>query len=76
MDKELQKNRKKNKKMINKQKHQQYIERKYCYNCNETGKTIQLFCSVYVFKIYCEKCLNILTDDNGEKLKYHKFEPI
>ena len=69
-------NRKKIKKMINKQKHQQYIERKYCYNCNETGKTTQLFCSVYVFELYCEKCLNILTDDNGGKLKYHKFEPI
>ena len=52
--------------MLNKQKHQQYIEHKYCYNCNETGKTTQLFCSVYVFEIYCGKCLNILTDDNGE----------
>ena len=55
MDKELQKNRKKNKKMINKQKHQQYIERKYCYNCNETGKEKQVIKAlqrVLIIKLY------------------------
>lgn len=47
-----------------------------CENCGETGDKTELFCSVYVSGIYCEECLDIVSDGDGNELSCHKFESI
>lgn len=54
------------------------MKRKYCNGCNVTGWDTQLYCSVYVRELYCDNCLETLSDGDGcgGKLGDHKFEPI
>ena len=52
------------------------MQQKYCDGCNVTGWDTQLYCSVYVRELYCDNCLETLSDDDGGKLGDHKFEPI
>jgi hypothetical protein len=30
------------------------LKRKYCYKCNKNGMEVDLFCSPYTNKLYCE----------------------
>ena len=54
------------------------MQRKYCDGCMVTGWDTQLYCSVYVRELYCDDCLETLSDGGGGggKLGDHKFEPI
>ena len=60
------------------QKFEEKMKRKYCNGCNVTGWDTQLYCSVYVRELYCDNCLETLSDGDGGggKLGDHKFEPI
>ena len=58
------------------EKYKSKMQRKYCDGCNVTGWDTQLYCSVYVRELYCDNCLETLSDDDGGKLGDHKFEPI
>lgn len=53
-----------------------YLERKYCNYCDKTGLETQLFSSVYIRELYCNDCLETLSDGERGKLSCHKFEPI
>ena len=66
------------KKIQQQQKFKDKMKRKYCNGCNVTGWDTQLYCSVYVRELYCDNCLETLSDDDGGggKLGDHKFEPI
>lgn len=66
----------KHKKMIQRKKHEEYMSRKHCNECDANGGDTQLFCSVYIRGLYCEDCLETLSDGNGGTLSCHKFEPI
>ena len=58
------------------QKSMERLKRKYCDGCDANGWDTQLYCSVYICELYCDDCLETLTDDNGDPLNCHKFEPI
>jgi len=58
------------------QKSMERLKRKYCDGCNATGWDTQLYCSVYIRDLYCDDCLETMTDDYGDPLNCHKFEPI
>ena len=64
------------KQMQQQQKYKEKMKRKYCNGCNITGLDTQLYCSVYVRELYCDNCLETLSDGDGGKLGDHKFEPI
>jgi len=59
-------------------KYKERMQRKYCNGCNVNGWDTQLFCSVYMNELYCNDCLETLSDGDemGGKLGDHKFEPI
>lgn len=48
----------------------------YCSNCENNAMETELFCSVYYSGIYCEDCINYMSDGNGGTLSDHKFEPL
>jgi len=52
------------------------ITRKYCCICERNGLEVELFCSVYIRGLYCDECLETMSDGEGNPLNYHKFEPI
>ena len=52
------------------------LERTYCDGCGKTAVETQLYCSVYIYDLYCDDCLETLSDGDGEPLGCHKFEPI
>ena len=63
-------------KMIQNQKYKLKMEKKYCNCCDRNGLEVQLYCSVYIKGLYCDDCLDTLSDGYGGKLNDHKFEPI
>jgi hypothetical protein len=67
----LEKQREKNKELERK-----WLQNKECSNCGTDGLECQLYASVYIRNIYCEDCLEIMSDGEGESLNCHKFEPI
>jgi len=52
------------------------IRRKYCCICDRNGLETELFCSVYMRGLYCNECLETMSDGEGNPLNCHKFEPI
>ena len=48
----------------------------YCDGCDCDGWDKQLYCSWIVRELYCDDCLETLSDGYGNKLGDHKFEPI
>lgn len=52
------------------------MKRKYCRECNTHGSEVELFCSGYINGIYCESCLENISDGEGGYLSDHKFEPL
>lgn len=50
--------------------------RKYCSECGVNGLEAQLMCSPYILDIFCEDCIEDLSDGEGGELSDHKFEPI
>lgn len=50
--------------------------RKYCSECGMNGIETQLFCSPYISELFCEDCIDSLSDGDGGELSGHKFEPI
>lgn len=46
-----------------------------CYNCGCNGLDALLFTSVYINDIFCEDCLETVSDGDGGILDDHKFEP-
>ena len=63
-------------KMIQNQKYKLKMEKKYCNCCDRNGLEVQLYCSVYIKGLYCDDCLDTLSDGYGGQLNDHKFEPI
>jgi len=49
--------------------------RKYCCFCSSTGLEAELYVSPYIRGIYCEDCLETVSDGDGGTLNDHKFEP-
>lgn len=47
----------------------------YCDNCECSSYDTELFISVYCDGIYCEPCLDEVSDGEGDPLSAHKFEP-
>ena len=64
------------KKILQQEKHKEKMSRKYCYMCDKNGWDVQLYCSVYIRELYCDNCLETLSDGHGGRLCDHKFEPI
>lgn len=58
------------------EKEARWLRNKECYECGTSGLHSQLFESVYIRNIYCEDCLDIVSDGGGYPLNCHKFEPI
>ena len=61
------------------QKRENYKEKmkqKYCNGCYSNGWEKQLYCSPHIYPLYCEDCLETLSDGDGGILGDHKFEPI
>jgi hypothetical protein len=56
--------------------YQERMKRKCCDGCLTNGFDTQLFHSVYINDIYCEDCLENVSDGDGGLLGDHKFEPI
>ena len=52
------------------------MKNKYCDECGANGLEKELLVSVYIQGIYCEDCLEIVDDGNGDTLDCHKFETI
>jgi len=52
------------------------LQNEECSNCGTNGLESQLYMSVYITNIYCEDCLEIMSDGDGYPLNCHKFEPI
>ena len=52
------------------------MNNKYCEGCGKTGLEVELYTSVYMQTLYCDDCLETMSDDNGGKMKDHKFEPV
>jgi hypothetical protein len=46
-----------------------------CYNCGRKRWMVELFVSPHIDGIYCEDCLDIVSDGGGDYLSAHKFEP-
>jgi len=62
-----------------KQREEQYeekLKRIECYNCNANALETELYHSVYIRGIYCENCLDDVSDGDGGVLNDHKFEPL
>jgi hypothetical protein len=59
-----------------KEKHDRWLSNLECYGCSCNGLESQMFRSVYIRNIYCEDCLETLSDGDGGMLNDHKFEPI
>ena len=57
-------------------KEQERMRNKYCGNCGQNGLETDLFCSVYIRGLYCNDCLDCVSDEGGGVLSDHKFEPI
>lgn len=57
-------------------KKRERLSRKYCCICDKTGLETDLFCSVYIRGLYCNECLETMSDGDGGLLCHHKFEPI
>ena len=57
-------------------KKREKLSRKYCCICDKTGLEVDLFCSVYIRGLYCDECLETMSDGDGGLLCHHKFEPI
>lgn len=58
------------------QKKEARLRNMECDGCGCNGVEADLFHSVYMHGIYCEDCLEIVSDGEGEPLSCHKFEPI
>lgn len=58
------------------EKRKERLESKYCGNCDKTGLEVDLYHSVYIRGIYCDDCLDIMSDGEGGVYSDHKFEPI
>ena len=52
------------------------LARKHCSECGVNGLEAELFSSVYIGGIYCESCLDEMSDGEGGVFSDHKFEPI
>jgi hypothetical protein len=52
------------------------LRRKYCCICEKNGLETDLFCSVYIRGLFCDECLETMSDGDGNPLNCHKFEPI
>lgn len=46
----------------------------YCYGCGTNSEEQYIFRSVYIRNLYCESCLEIISDGCGGVLRDHKFE--
>jgi len=57
-------------------KRNERLERIECYNCCTNALETELYHSVYIREIYCEDCLNYVSDGDGGVLNDHKFEPL
>ena len=60
----------------NKEWEREMLQNEECSNCGTNGLESQLYMSVYITNIYCEDCLEIVSDGYGYPLNSHKFEPI
>ena len=63
-------------KQIKHQKMKEKLSRKYCCICETNGWDSDLFCSVYIQGLYCNDCLETMSDGDGGNLCDHKFEPL
>jgi hypothetical protein len=52
------------------------LSSQYCNICNKNGLETELFHSVYIRGVYCNDCLDCVSDDDGGKLCDHKFESL
>ena len=57
------------------QEKEKRTERYHCCSCDASASDTQLYCSVYIRGLYCDDCLEIETDDDGNPFSDHKFEP-
>jgi hypothetical protein len=64
------------KKELEKQIKEEKRRKKYCCICERNGLEMELFCSVYIRGLYCYECLEMMSDEEGNPLNCHKFEPI
>ena len=58
------------------EKEKERMSRKHCCECGENGWNTELFHSVYISGIYCQTCLDEVSDCEGGILNDHKFEPL
>lgn len=57
-------------------KHYEKMNRLECRNCCSNGNETTIYASVYIRGLYCEDCLDIVSDGGGGVLSDHKFEPM
>ena len=50
--------------------------RKTCDGCDRSGLEVELYDNIYMLGIYCDECLEDGTDDYGDPLECHKWEPV
>ena len=60
----------------NKEIERKWLKDQECSNCGVNGLDNQLYLNVFITDIYCEDCLEIVSDGYGYPLNSHKFEPI
>jgi len=68
----------KQKEIESEQRREKYDNRRkntFCDYCGENGFDSELFQSVYIRGIYCQDCLDNVSDGDGGILDDHKFEP-
>lgn len=56
------------------QQRKEKLSRRYCCICETNGWETELLCSVYIGGLYCNDCLETISDGGGGKLNDHKFE--
>ena len=61
---------------IKKEKLKEKLSKKYCCICEKNGLETELLCSVYIRGLYCNDCIDTMSDGNGGKLCDHKFESL
>jgi len=52
------------------------LSRMYCCECSVSGLEATLCSSVYMRGLYCEDCLDCISDGDNGVLNDHKFEPV
>lgn len=60
---------------LRREKEMERLRNLYCCECYANGLDNDLFRSIYFRGLYCEDCLDTMSDGGGGVLSDHKFEP-